>query len=143
MRYLALCCQALMMLIAITEIAHAENLVVIVNPQSGITQLSNTDVMQIFMGKTPVFPNGKTARPVYMIETSPLRTLFDRKALNKDTIQVRAFWVRMLFTGRAEPPSELADSTSVKQRIAGDSTLIGYVTAEDVGDTVRIVYRVP
>lgn len=143
MRYLALRSLLILMLLAINAIARAENLVVIVNPQCGVTQLSNTDIMQIFMGKTPVFPNGKSVKPVYHFETSPLRAQFEKNALNKDTIQVRAYWTRMLFTGRAEPPMELADSASVKRRVAEDSKLIGYVLAKDADDTVRVVYNVP
>lgn len=132
----------LVMLFLLPRQTAAETLAVIVNPQSEVSRLSNTEVMQIFMGKAPTFPNGKPLKVVYQREGSEVRTAFEKKALKKDSLQVKAYWVRMLFTGRGEPPPSLADGPAVTSRVAGDPKAVGYVKASDVNDSVRVVFSV-
>jgi hypothetical protein len=45
----------------------------------------------------------------------------------------------MVFTGRGQPPRELAGSAAVRQAVAEDPALIGYIEREALDPTVRQV----
>ena len=82
--------------------AHAE-LVVIVNPQNGVEQLSKTQITNIFLGNHREFPDGMPAKPVDLPVAAPEKALFYRALVNKDLDQMAAYWSRLVFAGNTSP----------------------------------------
>jgi hypothetical protein len=50
---------------------------------------------------------------------------------------MNAYWARMLFTGRGQPPVESGDSAPIKRLIAENPNLIGYIDKKDLDVSVR------
>ncbi len=116
------------------------DVVVVVN-KSNTDNLSAEQVQNLFLGKAKYFPNGKPALAIQLKETAPAYQNFAKEYLHKDANQLRAYWSRLVFTGRASPPREVKDSAEVLQLVSTNPNLIGYVDNSDVHDfeTVRLV----
>lgn len=66
------------------------------------------------MGRYLTFPDGETSKPIDLPAQSTLKNDFYLKLVNKDEQKINAYWARLLFSGRANPPSP---STSVEDAI--------------------------
>jgi ABC-type phosphate transport system substrate-binding protein len=118
--------------------AQAE-VVVVVSAQSTVTRLTATQVKDIFLGKTGVFPNGNKAVPIDQIEDNPPREDFYLKVANKSPAQLSAYWAQVIFTGNGFPPESLSDDKAVKRAVANNSNAIGYIDRGAVDSSVRII----
>lgn len=123
--------------------AHAE-LVVIVNSQNGIEQLSKTQITNIFLGNHREFPDGLPAKPVDLPGASPEKALFYRALVNKDLDQMAAYWSRLIFAGNTSPPAQAATIQDVIQVVATNRGAVAYVDRKNVDlSRVKIVFAFP
>lgn len=120
---------------AIGAPALAAEIVVIVNPKNPATRMFSEQAGQFFLGKSTLFT------PIEHVD-GPLRTEFYKKVLDKDTTQVKAIWSKLVFTGKASAPKELASSAEVKKAVAADPSAIGYIEKSQVDDTVKVILTV-
>ena|SRR5690606_15947787 len=112
---------------------------IVVNPAN--QDALNLDVVErIFTGKTKTFPSGAAAMPLNQPEASPLREAFETSVLKKNASQMKAYWSKLIFTGKGNPPAEL-DAAAVKAKVASDASAIGYIDASEVDASVREVAR--
>lgn len=112
---------------------------VIVNPKNPTASLSAEQVSNIFLGKTSTLPSGATAIPVDQPDSAAIRDVFYGKVAEKSAAQVKAAWSRLVFSGKATPPKELATSADVKKFVAGNPDAIGYIEKSAVDSSVKAV----
>ncbi|APV52529.1 hypothetical protein BWI17_18585 [Betaproteobacteria bacterium GR16-43] len=122
--------------------AQAE-LVVIVNPKNPAASMSADQVAQVFLGRSASFPGGGAAAPVDQKEGTALRDEFYTKVADKNPGQVKAFWAKQMFSGKGQPPKELASSADVKKAVAADPGAIGYIEKGALDGTVKSVLSIP
>jgi hypothetical protein len=118
------------------------DVVAVVSAKSAITTLSKSQLADIFLGRGSRFPNGARLVPVDQAEDAPARAEFYLKLADRSAPQMKAYWSRIIFTGRGQPPEEVHSGTDMKRRIAADPAAIGYIDESFVDDSVRIVGRV-
>jgi ABC-type phosphate transport system substrate-binding protein len=116
------------------------DVVAVVSAKSPITALSMSQVADIFFGKASRFPNGVQAFPVDQAEGSAVRDEFYSKVVGKTAAQVRAYWSKIIFTGRGQPPPSVSNSIEMKKRISENLAAIGYIERSLVDDSVRVVF---
>jgi ABC-type phosphate transport system substrate-binding protein len=119
--------------------AGAGELVVVVSAHNPATALRPDQVAAIFLGQAGRFPNGSEAVAVDQPLGSPLRDEFYRRVAGKSPALLRAWWSKMVFTGRGQPPREVPDSAAVRHMVAGDPSLIGYIDRAALDPSVRAV----
>lgn len=128
-------------LITAANMASAQ-VAVIVNPKSPLASMTADQAASIFMGKTSTLPNGATAVPADLPESSAARDQFYSKAAGKTGPQVKATWARLTFSGKATPPRELPTAADVKKHVAANPDAIGYIEKSAVDGTVKVVLTV-
>lgn len=133
----------LVLFLGLSPAARGE-LVVIVNPQSGVDVLTRAEVINIFLGNHREFPNGLRARPFDLPASDPGKESFYRLLVNRDLNQMAAYWSRLVFAGNTSPPAQAGDTQEVIQTVATNRNAIGYVERRhaDPG-RVRIVFALP
>ena len=124
---------------AATLPAFAQDVVPVVSAKSPLASLNNEQVADIFLGKTSRFPDGSIALPVDQGEESPLREKFYAQFAGKSPAQVKAYWSKIIFTGRGQPPRQAADSVEVKRIVTDNPHAIGYIDARQVDSSVRVL----
>lgn len=111
---------------------------VVVNPKNN-NQLDERMVRQIFLGQIKTYPDGSEAQTYDTAGNDNLRSDFVTKVLRRNESTMNAYWARMIFTAKATPPQELPDSATVKKVVAGNKNAIGYISSDQVDDSVRVL----
>jgi ABC-type phosphate transport system substrate-binding protein len=116
----------------------AEEVVVVVSSRSTISELTEAEIADIFLGRLGRL--GKTVvTPLDQAEGSQARNEFYREFTGKSPAQVKALWSKLIFTGRGRPPRALASDREVLQALRDNHGAIGYVRRSSVDATARIL----
>lgn len=121
-----------------TSSALAE-VVVVVSAKSPVVFMTPNQLADIFLGKTDELPNGAPILPVDRGDNSKDKEEFYRHYMNRSTAQIRAYWAKQIFTGKGEPPKEIADLEQFKKYIAANPSSISYLEREKVDGNLKIV----
>ncbi len=112
----------------------AAETVVIVSPKNPASRMFSEQAAQFFLGKSSQFT------PIDQAEGSAIRTEFYKKVSNMDPNQVKAGWLKLVFTGKATAePKEYKSNAEVKKAVADDPKAIGYIDKSAVDDTVKVI----
>ncbi|PHI38690.1 phosphate ABC transporter substrate-binding protein [Pseudoalteromonas sp. GCY] len=111
---------------------------VIVNPANTST-LDENEIKQIFIGKSKSFSDGSKALPITQADGSAVTDEFNEKVLNKSSSQLKAYWSKLVFTGKGTPPKEAADDAEVLKLVASNPNLIGFVSSGAADSSVKVV----
>lgn len=117
----------------------AADVVPVVSAKSEVSSLSTNQVMDIFLGRSSRFPNGELAVPIDQAEGSNIRDAFYMQFASKSAAQVKAYWSKLIFTGKGQPPREVSPSERVKRVVAENPHLIGYIERSEVDANVKVV----
>ncbi|MDC8786195.1 type 2 periplasmic-binding domain-containing protein [Roseateles koreensis] len=116
------------------------DIVLIVSPNSGINSVSIDVVSDLFLGKSNSLPGiNKKVQTLDLAEGNATREAFYRSIAKRDGSQMTAYWARMIFTGRGQPPIDTGDPTAMKRLVAGNPLLMGYIDRADLDSSVREV----
>lgn len=109
---------------------------VVVNAKAAESSLTKDQVAQLFLGKSTAMT------PIDQADSAAVRTEFYKKVADKDPAQAKALWSKLVFTGKATMPKEVADNAAVKAAVAANPKAIGYIDKSAVDATVKVVYTV-
>lgn len=126
-------------LVLTTNSAKAE-IVVVMSAKSSVSNLSKDNVSGIFLGKTSTLPDGNQVVPVEQVEGQAPREEFHRVVTGKSESQLNAYWAKMVFSGKGNPPKEVANSAEVLNVIAANPDMIGYLDKSAADRTVKVVF---
>ncbi|MGL5985396.1 MAG: phosphate ABC transporter substrate-binding protein [Burkholderiales bacterium] len=115
------------------------DVVVVVSAKSPVGNLTAEQVSQLFLGKTSTFPGGAQAMPIDQAEGQPPRDEFYTKITGKSAAQVKAYWSKIIFTGKGQPPRELPNTAEVKKMVSANPNTIGYIEKSAVDSSVKVV----
>ena len=116
------------------------DVVAVVSAKSPITTLDKSQVADLFLGKTNRFPNGVQAVPIDQAEGLSVRDEFYDKVLGRTAAQMKAYWSKIIFTGRGQPPPSVSSDIEMKKRISENPAAIGYIERSLVDNSVRVVF---
>lgn len=119
--------------------ASASGVVPVVSAKSRVKDLNADQVADIFLGKTSRFPDGSQAVPIDQPEDSPAREKFYAQFTGKSPAQLKAYWSKIVFTGRGQPPRQVGSGAEAKRFVAQNPNAIAYIDASLVDETVRVV----
>jgi ABC-type phosphate transport system substrate-binding protein len=111
--------------------------VVVVNPKAAEATMTKDQVAQFFLGKSSAMT------PIDQPDDAPVRAEFYKKVTDKEASQAKALWSKLVFTGKATMPKEVANSAAVKSAVAANPKAIGYMEKSAVDATVKVVYTAP
>ncbi len=114
--------------------------VVIVHPSNN-NIINKEEVQRIFLGKKKSFDDGRSVTPLNLTDTVASRAEFENKVLDKTPAELRAYWSKLVFTGKGTPPAEMASTDELLARIATDPGAIGYIDAAAVTDAVKVAFK--
>jgi ABC-type phosphate transport system substrate-binding protein len=139
MKILKHSCSILLISLA-SSIASAE-ISVIVSSNNPNSAIDKTAVVKIFLGKTKRFPDGSQAVPVDQSDGTATREAFNSSLLGKSASQLKSYWSRLIFTGKGTPPQQSGDDAAVKELVANNLSIIGYIDSASVDNTVKVVHK--
>jgi len=118
------------------------HLVIVVNADSGVFQVTREEVRNIFLGRQKRLSSGLPAVPVEQQYPASVRERFYRLLVDKDLAEISAYWARLFFTGQARPPMEEPSAEDVLKVITRNRGAIGLMEAGRTSSRVRVVLDV-
>ena len=125
--------------ISLASFALAE-IEVVVHP-SNAAAFDKSAIQRIFLGKTRAFPSGAEAVPIALREGSTGDADFTKSVLSKTPKQLKAYWAKMVFTGKGTPPKQLDNASQVLKLVSTNPNLIGFIPAGSSEGNVKVVGR--
>jgi len=111
---------------------------VVVHP-SNANAIDASDIKKIFTGKAKSFADGSKALPITQADGSPVTDEFNQNVLNKSSSQLKAYWSKLVFTGKGTPPEEAANDAEVINLVSKNPNLIGFVSQGSADGSVKVV----
>jgi hypothetical protein len=128
----------LLLAFCLAGVASAEDIVVVVSPDSGVDRLTRSEVTNIFLGRYKKLPSGLTAVPV---DTMPLKEQFYARLVNKPLNEINAYWARLVFSGATTPPIAASTDQAALQAVTEHAAgYIAYVERSKASKQLRIVF---
>jgi ABC-type phosphate transport system substrate-binding protein len=132
---------ALALLIVLAgEAASADRMAVIVHSERRISMDLET-LAQIYLKRRRYWSGGDPIVPINREAGSPSRNAFQQRVLGLDASRLAVYWNREYFRGVLPPPT-LASDEAILRFVAEEPRAIGYVDADAVDDSVRVVLYV-
>ncbi len=103
------------------------DVLIITNPETGISSLEKKEVKDIFTGKKTLL-EGKKKIVIAVLEDSEVHRKFLRKFIKKTPSQFRNFWRRKVFTGEGKSPKTFKSEAGLIAFVAGTKGAIGYIS---------------
>jgi ABC-type phosphate transport system substrate-binding protein len=130
---------AIGIVLSLASVPTMADVVAVVSAKSAVVALSKSQLADIFLGRVTRFPNGVQAMPIDQADGSAVRDEFYVKLAGKSAAQLKAYWSKIIFTGRGQPPPAVADSDAMKRRLVANPAAIGYIESNRVDGSVRVV----
>ena len=111
---------------------------VIVHP-SNSNELEKNSIKRIFLGKMKTFPDGSQAIPISQGDKSVTTDEFNEKVLKRSKSQLRAYWSKLIFTGKGSEPKVMDNGQQLIDIVSSNPNLIGFVDEKLVTDKVKVV----
>ncbi len=116
-------------------------LIVVVNEDSPIDEITATDLSAIYLGKTHYYPSEFRVQPLDFEKNSEMRNSFYQQLVGKSSAQINAYWARLLFTGKAEPPAEYPSQTRLIEQVKNNTSAIAYIVNKGDISGLKVIYR--
>ena len=113
-------------------------ILIIAHPANSNT-ISAEELQRIYTGKTSSFANGDAAVPLNLADDNTLRAQFDQKALGRSSSQVKAYWSKLVFTGKGTPPKEVSSEAEMLKLVSSNPNLLGYVDSSADTSGVKVL----
>jgi ABC-type phosphate transport system substrate-binding protein len=102
---------------------------VVASPDVGAESLSKTELSDIFLKRSTTWPGGVQIQPVDQAEGVPAAEAFSKTVHHKPASVIRAFWKRVVATGREMAPPVKSRDDDVLAFVRANRGAIGYVSA--------------
>lgn len=102
--------------------------------------ISDAEIKNLFTGKQKSFPDGNPAIVLTLPGGDPKQTEFNQKALGRTDAQLKAYWSKVMFTGKGNPPKEVSAEEMLKLVTDNPST-IGVIDLSQVNNNVRVIAK--
>lgn len=117
--------------------------VIIASANSGATSLDAKTAKKLFLGKTKSVPGMTSVVLIGQPDKSPTKAEFTKKVTKKDLGKFKAYWSKIVFSGKAVPPKELGSDAEVKAYVASHNDAVGYINAKAVDSSVKVIFSAP
>jgi ABC-type phosphate transport system substrate-binding protein len=105
------------------------------------TELSKGEVRAIYLKRRLFWEDGQAIVPINREAGSESRESFSESVFGQDSRRLAAYWNQRYFEAGVFPPATLASDEAVIRFVAGNENALGYVTVDDVGESVEVILK--
>lgn len=119
------------------------DIVVVTHPDNSIDKLDKKSLIDIYMGRAKTFGNSVLAHPIDQNQESAMRAVFYQEITGKRLAQVNAYWARLKFTGRHQPPlDDFESDDQILSYVEITPGAIAYIDSANLNDKVKVVHTI-
>lgn len=129
-------------LIMLTSTAQGAQWVLVASNKTGIKHLSQDEVTNIYLGRYRRLDSGLTAEPIDQPADSALKARFYRQLVDKSLAEINAYWARLLFSGKTQPPRTVHNSEEALRYVASHPGAMAYVERAKTDGRVVVIFEI-
>lgn len=122
--------------------AQAAEWVLVASSKAGITHLSQDEVTNIYLGRYRRLDSGITAEPIDQPADSALKARFYRQLVDKSLAEINAYWARLVFSGKTQPPRTVRNSEEALQFVISHPGAMAYVERAKADGRVVVIFDI-
>lgn len=127
-------------LLAACSITYSVQAVTVIVHPSNNDALNKKNVKKIFLGKSKKFPSGGQVLPIDL-SSGEARAQFLDNVIGKSESQLKAYWSKLIFTGKGQAPKAVNNDNEVIKLVSANPNSIGYISDSAVTDSVKVVAK--
>ncbi|MBZ9611859.1 phosphate ABC transporter substrate-binding protein [Rheinheimera maricola] len=116
-------------------------IVVIAHPANS-NSVTVEELQRLYTGKSSSFANGDAVLPLNLTDANTLRGSFDEKALGRSSSQIKAYWSKLVFTGKGTPPKEVSSDEEMIKLVSSNPNILGYVGSDTDVSAVKVLLKI-
>jgi ABC-type phosphate transport system substrate-binding protein len=124
--------------LVLCDLASGQDVILVVNKASSISQITPSQVREIFTGTRSRFSDGGRAIPV-LRKGGPVHEVFLTHYVGDSPEEFRVRWRKAVFTGQGAMPREFASESAMLDYVASTPGAIGYVSRVIDPDAVKVL----
>ncbi|MFZ1086956.1 MAG: hypothetical protein WAN35_18485 [Terracidiphilus sp.] len=118
---------------------HAQaQVIVIANPSVKATEVSKSDLRDVFTGAATELKDGSRVVPI-LLKAGTAHEEFLQAYIGKNDTAFRASWRSLVFSGQATMPKSLDGDAAVVEFVAHNSGAIGYISKATPHEGVKVL----
>lgn len=120
----------------------AAEFVLVTAADNGLIELERETAEQLYLGRRTT---AEDSRQVQLLDlpSGAARDRFYQLLTGKNASQIRAYWSRLVFTGRAVPPREADSAEGMRELLQQIPNTIGYLPIDAAADSgLRVLLQV-
>jgi ABC-type phosphate transport system substrate-binding protein len=121
-------------------LAWGQDILVVVNADNPLAQLTKQQVTDLYMGRVHYFPSGNAVMKIDAPGDSILRGNFYKQLVGLSLPDVNAYWARLMFSGRATPPMQVSNSKDIALLVAQNPSALGYIQKGDENEKTKTIF---
>jgi len=133
-------CFILLFITTLISLPASAEVAVIVNASNDST-ISIDDIKRIYLGKSRTFTNGSPVIAINLGKADQTRQSFESHVLKKSASQVKAYWSKLVFTGKGTPPKEVSSVEEMVKLVKENPAVIGYIDSKFVTSEVKVITK--
>jgi ABC-type phosphate transport system substrate-binding protein len=111
---------------------------VIANPGVKATEISKSDLKDVFTGNATSLKDGSRVVPI-LLKAGTVHEEFLQVFIGKNDTAYRAGWRSLVFSGQASMPKSLDTDAAVVEFVAHNTGAIGYIGKASAHDGVKVL----
>lgn len=115
--------------------------IVVIGNTAGVAELSTKNAKKLFMGKKTKLANGEKAQIIELVDGAAGRISFHEVVTGRSEAQLQSAWARLVFTGKAEAPVQVADDAAVIKAVSAATNAIGYIDESSVTADIKVLLK--
>jgi ABC-type phosphate transport system substrate-binding protein len=112
---------------------------VVVHPDNPADSMTASELSRLFLKKVTAWPDGRRVEPVDQREGSGVRAAFSEAIHDREVTAIKAYWNKVIFSGRGLPPPELSGDQDVLDYVRSHPRSLGYVSPRADTTLVKIL----
>ena len=130
----------LLLVLCVPVFAQSASIVVVTAADGPLTELDRSTTEQLYLGRRGSLFQGQGVLLVDL-PSGPVRDEFYLRLTRKNPSQIRAYWSRLVFTGRAQPPREAASTDDARRIVLQTPGAVAYLPRAEADDpALRILF---
>ena len=119
-------------------VMRSQDVMIVVCKTSSVSQITEAQLHDIFVGSRSRFSDGTRAIPV-LLKGGPVHEVFLRRHVGDTPDEYRVRWRKAVFTGQGSMPKEFASEAAMLEFISVTPGAIGYVSRIPDPGAVKVV----
>jgi ABC-type phosphate transport system substrate-binding protein len=116
----------------------ASDLVMIGNRSVPVSELSQEDIQNIYLGKKKNWDNGMKIMVATLVDGA-VTDKFLKDYVKKNSNTFDTYWKKQIFTGGGKPPVKFDKEKDLVEYVSSNKGALGYVSSQSVSENVKII----